>query len=63
MKTKFYFDSSAKLKWFMKATRKSGILIERISESEVQILSFDKIRDDMKDYVLKVTNRVYNEVM
>ena len=47
----------------MKTLRKSGILTERISEREVQILSFEKIKDDMKEYVLKVSNRVYNEIM
>ena len=63
MKTKFYFNTSAQVKWFMKTLLKSGILTERISEREVQILSFEKIKDDMKEYVLKVSNRVYNEVM
>ena len=63
MKTKFHFNTSAQVKWFMKTLRKSGILTERISEQEVQILSFEKIRDDMKDYVLKVSNRVYEEIM
>ena len=63
MKTKFHFNTSLQVKWFMKTLRKSGILTERISEREVQIFSFEKIKDDMKEYVLKVSNRVYNEVM
>ena len=63
MKTKFYFNTNAQANWFMKTLRKSGILTERISEREVQILSFEKIKDDMKEYVLKVSNRVYNEIM
>ena len=63
MKTKFYFNTSAQVMRFMKTLRKSGILTERISEHEVQIISFEKIKDDMKDYVLKVSNRVYNEIM
>ena len=63
MKTKFYFNTSAQVKWFMKTLRKSGILTERISEREVRIFAFDKIKDDMKEYVLKVSNRVYNEVV
>lgn len=46
MKTKFYFDTVAKLKWFMKTLRKSGILTERISEKEVRIFAFERIRDD-----------------
>lgn len=63
MKTAFKFNTSAQVTWFMKTLRKSGILTERISEREVQIFSFEKIKDDMKDYVLKVSNRVYKEVM
>ena len=63
MKTVFKFNTSAQVKWFMKTLRKSGILTERISEHVVQILSFEKIKDDMKEYVLKVSNRVYEEVM
>lgn len=63
MKTKFYFNTSTQVKWFMKTLRKSGILTERISEREVQILSFEKIKSDMKEYVLKVSNRVYDEIM
>lgn len=63
MKTVFKFNTSAQVKWFMKTLCKSGILTERISEHVVQILSFEKIKDDMKEYVLKVSNRVYNEVM
>lgn len=63
MKTKFYFDTVAKLKWFMKTLRKSGILTERISEKEARIFAFERIRDDKKDYVLRVANRVYNAVM
>ncbi len=63
MRTKFYFNTSAQVKWFMKTLRKSGILTERISEREVRIFAFEKIKDDKKDYVLKVSKRVYEAIM
>ena len=60
---KYEFNTKAKASKFAQTLRKSGILTEPISEREVQILSFEKIKDDMKDYVLKISNRVYKEVM
>ena len=63
MKTEFEFNTKAKANKFAKTLRKSFILTERTSDRAVKIWNFEGVKDERKEYVLAVAERVYNEIM
>lgn len=60
---RYEFNTKAKASKFAKALRKSFILTERTSDHTVELWGFDSIRDDKKQWVLSVAEKVYNEIM
>ena len=63
MKTTFEFNTKAKASKFMKTLRRAFILTKRTSEHTVKIWNFEGVKDERKEYVLAVAERVYNEIM
>ena len=63
MKTIFEFNTKAKASKFMKTLRRAFILTERTSDHTVKIWNFEGVKDERKEYVLAVAERVYNEIM
>lgn len=63
MKTTFEFNTKANASKFMKTLRRAFILTERTSDHAVKIWNFEGVKDERKEYVLAVAERVYNEIM
>lgn len=63
MKTTFEFNTKAKAIKFMKTLRRAFILTEHTSDHTVKIWNFEGVKDERKEYVLAVAERVYNEIM
>lgn len=58
MKTEFEFNTKAKANKFAKTLRKSFILTECMSNHTVKIWNFEGVKDERKEYVLAVAERV-----
>ena len=63
LRTSFIFRTKGQAKKFREELRKSFILTESQGAFLVHIFEFHKIKDDKKEEVAKIANKIYNEII
>ena len=62
-KTIFEFRTKGQVKKFVKELRAHFILTHNLSEKVVEILQFDKIKEEHRASVLATANRAYSQII